>query len=249
MSLGVIGGLGPMATAYFMELIIQMTKADKDQEHLEMIIYNWPTIPDRTAYILGRNPESPLPEMTRIGKALKEQDVECIAIPCITAHYFHNELEDAIGLPIVHAIRDTAATLRRAGVRKAGIMATDGTIESHIFQDALVNEGLSVVLPSADIQKKVMSIIYDGVKAGKPISLEDFHMVRDYMRSQGAEVIILGCTELSVVKRDYPQECRRGFIDAMEVLAKSSVLACGREVREEYESLFTPFDTSENDRR
>ena len=75
MSLGIIGGMGPMATAYFMELLIDMTKADSDKEHLEMIIYNVPAIPDRTAYILGKSPESPLPQLMRIAKNLKEQSV------------------------------------------------------------------------------------------------------------------------------------------------------------------------------
>ena len=94
MSLGIIGGLGPMATAYFMELLINMTDAKCDQDHLEMIIYNCPSIPDRTAYILGKSNANPVVPIIKIGKKLKEQNVDCISIPCITAHYFHDEIEE-----------------------------------------------------------------------------------------------------------------------------------------------------------
>ena len=83
-----------MATAYFMQLIIKMTDANLDQDHLEMIIYNCPTIPDRTEFILGKSKASPLPRMIEVGKKLKEQNADYIAIPCITAHYFHKELEE-----------------------------------------------------------------------------------------------------------------------------------------------------------
>ena len=92
-TLGVIGGLGPIATAHFMELITVMTRADTDQAHLPMIIYSAPYIPDRTAYILDNTKESPLPGILSVGQALEAQGVGCSAIPCITAHYFHNEIE------------------------------------------------------------------------------------------------------------------------------------------------------------
>ena len=98
MRLGIIGGLGPMATAYFMELLINMTDAKCDQDHLEMIIYNCPSIPDRTAYILGKSNANPVVPIIKIGKKLKEQNVDCISIPCITAHYFHDEIEEKTGL-------------------------------------------------------------------------------------------------------------------------------------------------------
>lgn len=239
MSLGVIGGLGPMATAYFMELLVKMTKADRDQDHLEMIIYNSPKIPDRTAYILGQSQENPLPEIVSLGKRLKDQMVQCVAIPCITAHYFHHEIQDGIGLPVIHAIRDTAQILRTAGLEKVGIMATDGTISSKIFQREIEQEDMCAVLPDEKAQAAVMSLIYDDVKAGNEPDMGKFAAVRDYLRDQGAQVIVLGCTELSVIKKDY--ELGEGFIDAMEVLSRSSILACGKCVKPEYEVLFRPF--------
>ena len=137
MRLGIIGGLGPMATAYFMELLINMTDAKCDQDHLEMIIYNCPSIPDRTAYILGKSNANPVVPIIKIGKKLKEQNVDCISIPCITAHYFHDEIEEKTGCKVIHAIRDTSYMLKEAGLTKIGIMATDGTIQSRIFQNEI----------------------------------------------------------------------------------------------------------------
>lgn len=239
MSLGIIGGLGPMATAYFMELLVKMTKADRDQDHLEMIIYNSPGIPDRTAYILGRSKENPLPQIISLGQRLKEQHAECVAIPCITAHYFHQEIQEGIGLPVIHAIRDTAQMLKDAGIKRVGIMATDGTISSKIFQTEIEQANMQAVLPDDQTQAAVMSLIYDDVKAGREPDMDKFAIVKDYLKTQGAQVIVLGCTELSVIKKDY--NLGNGFIDAMEVLSRSAILACGKSVKQEYEELFYPF--------
>lgn len=239
MSLGIIGGLGPMATAYFIELLVKMTKADRDQDHLEMIIYNSPGIPDRTAYILGRSKENPLPQIISLGQRLKEQHAECVAIPCITAHYFHQEIQEGIGLPVIHAIRDTAQMLKDAGIKRVGIMATDGTISSKIFQTEIEQANMQAVLPDDQTQAAVMSLIYDDVKAGREPDMDKFAIVKDYLKTQGAQVIVLGCTELSVIKKDY--NLGNGFIDAMEVLSRSAILACGKSVKQEYEELFYPF--------
>lgn len=236
MSLGVIGGLGPMATACFMKLVISMTKADCDQEHLEMIIYNCPQIPDRTEYILGKSTDSPLPYIIDFGKRLKEQGAECIAIPCITAHYFHRKIEEGCGLKVIHAITETVCLLKRNGIKTAGLMATDGTIESRIFQSELEAQGIEAALPSEEKQKLVMSLIYDDVKTGKQPDLKKFYAVKDYLiKEKGAQVVILGCTELSVIKQDY--DLGSNVCDCMEVLAARSVTLCGKELNPQYEML------------
>ena len=236
-TLGVIGGLGPIATAHFMELIIRMTEAATDQEHLDMIIYNRPSIPDRTGYILDQTKPNPLPEMIRVGNALTRQGAGLIAIPCMTAHYFHRELTRYIEAPIVHAIHETAAHLKKHGITKVGILATDGTIRSRLFQRELENHGMEVLIPSPQGQKCVMSVIYDDIKANRPADMEKFRFASDELRTQGAQAIILGCTELSLVKRD----CRigAGYLDAMEVLAQTCVLRCGGRLKEEYQELIS----------
>lgn len=236
-TLGVIGGLGPIATAHFMELIIRMTEAATDQEHLDMILYNRPSIPDRTGYILDPTKPNPLPEMIRVGNALARQGAKLIAIPCMTAHYFHRELTRYIEAPIVHAIHETAAHLKKHGISKVGIMATDGTIRSKLFQRELENHGMEALIPGPEGQKCIMSVIYDDIKANKPAGMDKFQLASRDLRAQGAQAIILGCTELSLVKRDYP--IGAGYLDAMEVLAQTCVLRCGGTLKEEYQDLIS----------
>ena len=235
--LGVIGGLGPLATAHFMELVVNMTQADTDQDNLEMIIYNFPSIPDRTGYILGSNLKSPLPGLLSVGHALSRQEVACIAIPCMTAHYFYRELSAAISAPILHGIEETARHLKENGIHRVGIMGTDGTILSGLFSDALERQGIRPIAPSRERQQDVMHLIYRNVKAGLPPEMERFRAVQQELTDRGAEAIILGCTELSVIKRDY--EIGAGFLDAMEVLARAAILRCGKPLKPEFETLIT----------
>ncbi|MCD8300867.1 MAG: amino acid racemase [Clostridiales bacterium] len=237
MTLGVIGGLGPLATACYLEMMINMTDASCDQEHVNMIIYNCPQIPDRTAYILGKSDKDPLPVMTRIGNALAGDGADVIAIPCVTAHYFYDKLSAAIPRPIIHAIREAGNELVAAGIKRAGIMATDGTITSGIYQRVLEEMGMEVVLPEEQYQGYVMDVIYKNVKAGLPVDMEKFNTAAEHLRSRGAQASILGCTELSLVKRDY--DIGAGFLDTLQVLAKQSVLRCEGKLRSEYDCLIS----------
>lgn len=234
--LGIIGGLGPMATAYLMELIINMTQAETDQQHIESIIYNCPSIPDRTQFILKRSDQSPLPAMTEAGQRLAAQGVSQIAIPCITAHYFHKELEEAIGLPIIHAISETANYLAARNCKTVGIMATDGTVETGLFSAEFERYGIQCVYPTASNQAYVMDLIYKEVKAGKPVDMEKFQQVSQSLFAAGAETIILGCTELSLIKRDH--RLPAGYLDVLDVLAKCCVERCGQ-LKETCQELIT----------
>ncbi len=235
--LGIIGGLGPLATAYFLELLINMTDAKTDQEHLDMIIYNTPSIPDRTAHILDSFAPNPLPEMLAVGRALVQQGVRCIAIPCMTAHYFFSQLESGIPVPLINSIEETVNHLKINGVEKVGIMATDGSIRTGIFQQALLRQGLIPIVPEPTVQKDVMHLIYQNVKSGVPAEMDKFSAAAEHLRQQGAQAIILGCTELSLLKRDYP--IGHGFIDAMEVLARQAILACEKPLKQQYNCLIT----------
>ncbi len=237
MKLGVIGGLGPIATVYFYELIVNMTDASCDQEHLDAIIYNAPSIPDRTKFILGESTANPVVPMIDIGRKLAAQDCDFIAIPCITAQYFHKELSDSIAAPIINTIREVALYLSRSGIRKVGIAATDGTISSKLFQKEFDRLGMVSIVPTERNQRKVMQIIYDNIKAGLPVDMDEFNEVADELKKNGAEVIVLGCTELSLIKRD--NTLAPGFIDAMEVLAKVSIESCGYSVKHKYTNLIT----------
>ncbi|MCQ2467466.1 MAG: amino acid racemase [Clostridia bacterium] len=232
MKLGVIGGLGPMATAYFMELITKMTKASIDQDHIEMIIYSKPQIPDRTSFILGQSDENPLIPINDVANKLVSIGADVIAIPCITAHCFHDKLCENVSAKILNAVDETADELKKMGVSKAGIMATSGTMKCGLFQGALNKVGIEPIAPNDEIQAMVMDIIYNDIKAGNKPSKENFDTIRDYFMEQGAQAVILGCTELSLLKWNGLN--LDGFVDAMSVLAKASIRACGYEVKEGY---------------
>lgn len=235
--LGVIGGLGPIATTHFMELVIAMTDAETEQQNLDMIVYNFPSIPDRTGYILGSNLRSPLPGLLTVGRSLARQGAAYIAIPCITAHYFYEELKAGIPAEVIHGVRETVLHLKENGITAAGIMATDGTLASNLFTRELIDAGILPVLPSEERQEDVMHLIYRNIKAGKPVEMDRFHAVEEELRTKGAQTIILGCTELSLIKRDY--SIGSGFLDAMEVLARQAILSCGGSLKEEYHCLIT----------
>lgn len=234
-SFGIIGGLGPMATAYLLELIIDMTDAKTDQEHLDAIIFNRPSVPDRTAYILDPTKPSPVPMMTDMAKKLEALGVCAIGTPCVTAHSFHEELQKSVSVPFINMVQETASYLKQAGCKKAGIMATTGTVHNALFQKALTEAGLSYALPDESMQQNVMSLIYDCVKAGEPADMEKFRAVSDALRSEGCDAVILGCTELSIIKRD--NAIGSGYLDALEVLARAAILACGKKLKPKYTSL------------
>ena len=170
-SFGIIGGLGPMATAYLLELIIDITDAKTDQEHLDAIIFNRPSVPDRTAYILDHSKPSPVPPMIDMAKKLEALGVCAIGTPCVTAHSFHEELQRSVNVPFINMVQETAAYLKNAGCKKAGIMATTGTVHNGLFQRALSESGLAYALPDNAMQQYVMSLIYDCVKAGEPADM------------------------------------------------------------------------------
>ncbi|WP_090528106.1 aspartate/glutamate racemase family protein [Pseudobutyrivibrio sp. UC1225] len=234
--LGIIGGLGPMATAYFMRRIIELTDAATDQENIEMIIYNCPSIPDRTGFILGTSGESPLPKITELAHNLEHANVDYIAMPCITAHYFHDQLADSVFIPVSNGIKEAAQYIYERGITKVGIMATDGTASMHLFDSVFKDYDIKCLYPDEAGQKQVMSLIYDEVKAGKPVDMEKFFQVKSQLLEAGAEIIVLGCTELSIVKRD--NEVGPKVLDIVDVLAADCVKKCAK-ARPECDNLIT----------
>ena len=233
--LGIIGGLGPMATAYFLELVVKMTDVRRDQDHLPSITFNLPYIPDRTAHVLDPSKESPVPYLTGAARKLEELGACCIAVPCVTSHCFYEELAASVRIPWLNAVEETVRCLQAAGVRKAGILATSGTIRTGLFQKALDKAGIGWAIPDEAGQQQVMHLIYDNVKAGLPPEMEQFTAVSDALRAEDCEMLILGCTELSLIKRDYP--IGPGYLDVLEVLARAAVLQCQKPLVPAYERL------------
>lgn len=235
-SLGVIGGLGPMATAYFMQLVIEMTDAKTDQEHIPMVVYHCPQIPDRTSFFLGKSKENPITKIVECGKLLEQMGMELLVMPCITAHSLFEEIQKEVSIPMVHMVKETVGYLKKEGVCHVGLEATDGTIWTGIFQRELEKQGIEVILPSKEKQAMVMHLVYHNVKAGKRVDMERFEQIEQELQKQGAEVIVLGCTELSIINRD--EKIGHGYLDVMEVLAKTAVLQCGT-LKSKYQKLIT----------
>lgn len=225
-----------MATALFIKMMVEMTDAQSDQEHIEMTIYNCPRIPDRTNYILGKSDQDPAPMIISLGRKLVEDGAGLIAIPCITANYFYKELTAQIQVPIIDIIREVRIYLEERNIRRAGLMATSGTIASRLFQEAFASSGCELVIPEAEDQGAVMHVIYENVKANRPVELQRFNRAADHLRDAGAQVILLGCTELSVVSETC--EIGKGYLDVMRLMAKCAVERCGR-LKEEYAELIT----------
>ncbi len=228
-TLGVIGGVGPLSTAYFMEVLINKTDAVLDQDHVDMIVLNHCEIPDRTAYILDNTKQNPVPFMKEDAIKLEKLGCSVIATPCNTAHYFYDELQSAVSIPIINMIEETALALKKDNVKRAGIMATNGTVATNLFQDALIKQGIEPVVPNEENQQFVMDIIYDNVKAGVPIDLEKFKSVVNELRLHDCDKVILGCTELSILKREY--SLGEFYVDSLEVLCERAIVACGRNVK------------------
>lgn len=233
-AVGVIGGVGPMATVYYMQRVIEMTKAGCDQEHINMLVFNDCDIPDRTAFITEKSPDNPLPVMVEDAKRLEAAGCAFVVIPCNTAHYFYDELERAVEIPVVNIVEETIryAKARVQDLSCVGIMATTGTIVTGTYQKYAERAGLSFAVPDEDEQNLLMQIIYDGVKAGKPVPRADFDRVANHLRAKGAQCLILGCTELSVLKRDLPIN-DPDVLDSIDVLASETVRRSGKPFTDE----------------
>ena len=233
-AVGVIGGVGPMATVYYMQRVIEMTKAGCDQEHINMLVFNDCDIPDRTAFITEKSPDNPLPVMVEDAKRLEAAGCAFVVIPCNTAHYFYDELEQAVEIPVVNFVEESIryAKARVQDLSCVGIMATTGTIVTGTYQKYAERAGLSFAVPDEDEQDLLMQIIYDGVKAGKPVPRADFDRVANHLRAKGAQCLILGCTELSVLKRDLPIN-DPDVLDSIDVLASETVRRSGKPFTDE----------------
>lgn len=222
--LGIIGGVGPLATACFMEALIRKTPARRDQEHMPMIIFNDPQIPDRTAHILDHSKPNPQPEMENVARWLERAGADYIAIACNTAHYYYEGINKAVGIPVVNIMEETAKRIARDVGKGStvGLLATEGTVSSGVFQDYLALYGLKTVEPLPGQQREVSSLIYDGVKAGASYDPQQLLELGEQLRSRGCDSVIVGCTELSVIYQALAEK-PEWFYDSLDVLAERCV--------------------------
>ena len=233
--LGVIGGMGPQATELMYQKIISMTDARCDQEHIDMIILSHAAMPDRTAAIRSGKTEKVFSLLAEDAKLLERCGADYIAIPCNTSHYFYDELQAQVSIPIIHMVREAVKRVRErdTSVKKVGLLATDGTVHAGIYKKECEKLGLECVTQDERTQKLVMKIIYDQIKAGEKGSIDDFGEIDTYLKKNGCEAAILACTELSCFKNYHALD--RFYLDALDVLCEKCIRLCGGKLKPEFD--------------
>lgn len=229
-SIGIIGGMGPLATVDLFQKIVTNTAASDDREHIHTYIDCNTQIPDRTAAILHGG-ESPLPQLIRSAEKLEAMGADLLAIPCNTSHYFYDELSRAIRIPVLHMLRITAQTIRDRGMDCVGILATDGTIQTGIYRKIMEEYGVRTLEPSPEDQRYIMDLIYKGVKAGNAdFDRKPLRHVVNRLHRRGAQAVVLGCTELPMAFEGKQYACPH--IDPTLLLAREAIRAAGGKLTE-----------------
>ena len=228
---GVLGGLGPAATVLFMRRLVELTDAPRDQDHVDLLVWQHGSIPDRSAFLLGHG-ESPEAVLVADAVALERAGARFIAIPCNTAVVWVEQMRAAVSIEVLDTVAETVDAARRAvpGLQRLGVLATDGTLLAGTYAAAAAAAGIDLITPAPEVQREVMSIVYDGVKAGEPVPRERFDAVVDHLRDQGAEAVSLGCTELSVLHGELGVDDIT-IVDSIEALARRVVLRAGASLR------------------
>jgi len=224
-TIGIIGGMGPMATCGLMNKVIALTDARCDQEHIHICVDCNTNIPDRTSAILHHG-ISPVPELVKSGIRLQAMGANVLIMPCNTAHYYYNQIVAYFDIPLLNMPEETAKMLKKNKVKRIGILATDGTIQSGIYEKALNKVGIELVYPSDENQKIIMSVIYDCIKSNqKDLADIPVQAVVDELKTKGADKILLGCTELPIAFSQL--DMLDGTIDPSAVLASAAIHFAG----------------------
>ena len=229
--LGVLGGMGPMATVDFMGKVVRNTPATHDQEHIQMVVCSATNTPDRTAAILGEGTD-PFPVMRDTVRRLEAAGATCIAIPCNTAHHWHAALQAVTPVRILHIVDAVADALSVQAVEGGcvGVLATTGTVKAGIYQKRLARRGFSCRMPDAAGQAEVMRAIRL-VKAGQLGEATAILRVQaEALVSGGCRRVVMACTEIPVALASVEGELRSALVDATEALARVCVGACTERV-------------------
>ena len=235
-TIGILGGMGPEATAYFYELIIKKTGASKDQEHIPVVIYSNPEVPPRTDAILGKGP-SPLAHLLEGVRVLREAGADFIVMPCVTAHSFYDQILSEVKVSFLNLVDETVLWAMRKipELKKVGLISSTGTLKARLFDEAFDKEGIEVLAPEEAEQERVTEAIFgkEGIKAGFT-SGRNREIILDAARSlvkRGAEAVIAGCTEVPLVLKE--KDIEVPLIEPLEILAEVSILRAGYELRSE----------------
>lgn len=229
-TLGIIGGMGPMATADFYTKLVLMTDAKKECEHIHTLIDSNPSIPDRSAFI-RTGLDNPSNALIASLKRLENIGAEVIAMPCNTAHYFYETLSANTHLPIINMIDETVryASSVCSSTERIGLLATSGTYDSKIYETSALKSGFKLIVPPASIKDQLMKMIY-ALKNGETAQLLSLKQeVRKYLYGQNLDAWILGCTELPIILKDDIKSFN--MIDSTRILARASIISVGAKLK------------------
>ncbi len=218
--LGVLGGMGPLATADFLRKLVKKTPADIDQKHIPVLLYGDCTTPDRTASVVGTGP-SPLPHLLAGIRFLNEQGARAICIPCNSAHCWYDDMQAASSVPILHIVKASAAQVGRKNPKasRVGVLSTLGTHRMGIYRHMLTDLGYEVVTPTDDEFDTLISPAIAMNKANQWTEAEHLYdAAAERLWERGAEIIVLGCTEIPFgMERQYRANATK-FVDSNDAL-------------------------------
>jgi aspartate racemase len=229
--LGVLGGMGPLASAHFMLRLTLLTPAARDQDHIPAVLWSDPRVPDRTAARLAGG-EDPLPALLRGIRGLEAAGAGAIAIPCNTAHGWFDALQAATPLPILHIVDAAAQDLRRQGIAggRIGLLATAGTLAMRLYQDRLGALGYHCITPSADEMEALVSPGIALVKANRVAeAYPPLAQAAGLLKQRGAAAVVLGCTEIPLGIQAGPYaEIGVPLVDTIDALALAAIGWAGK---------------------
>lgn len=229
--MGVLGGMGPVATADFYAKLVAATPARRDQEHLRVVIWSDPMVPDRTAALLEGGPE-PTRWLERGARVLKRFGAEFVVVPCNTAHAFLPAVQESVGIHVIDMIAETARYLRqlRPGGR-VGVLSTSGTVQAGLYQDWLTREGMTVLVPGPEEQRQLVQTAIQRIKAGETGAEVKALLVEagEDLARRGADALVAGCTELPLVFGS--GDASMPVVDPSQVLAEATLAAASNSGR------------------
>ena len=227
--LGVLGGMGPLATADFLQKFVRLWPAENDQDHPQVVVFSNPKIPDRVGPIIGTSEISPLPALVESAKRLQEFGAELLCMPCHTAHFWYPQMVQSLNVPFLHIADITCEEIQHTGCKdrsKVGVLATRATLQAEIYQDRFAEHGISLVLPDqVHMERHVLPAIA-AVKRNAMVEAGEL-LTKSINRFvlQGVDVVVLACTELPIALEYADATIRTHCIDPTESLARACVKA------------------------
>ena len=221
--LGILGGMGPAASAEFYRRLTDLTPATNDQDHIPCVIWSDPTVPDRSTSLINRD-DLPWEKLKRGIQGLKNADCDLVVIPCNTAHFWYDRLV-ALGVPIIHIIDSVVDELRSQGVNSGtiGIIGTAATMRLGLYQHHLRKMGYSCITPGSHDMDKLVQPAIDCIKANDLSTAHDLLMQAiNNLHAWNVNAIVLGCTEIPLAIKD-SQSRGKPLVNSIDSLVKSAI--------------------------